>query len=760
MTGTRIGHYEILEKLGEGGMGLVDKARDVLLNRNAALKLLPDEGADADDKRRRFLLEAQAASALNHPNIVTIYEVGQEDGRDFIAMELLQGQRLDEAIARRALPLKTAMAYAIQIADALAAAHAAGIVHRDLKPGNVIVADSGVVKVLDFGLAKLVMPTSSASPATETVLAASPKTTEGTILGTVSYMSPEQAEGKPVDHRSDIFSFGAVVYEMTTGRRAFQGGSTVSTLSAILTAEPPSLSAEVPGAPIELGRIVSRCLRKAPEQRWQSIADVRIALEELKQDLESGRLATPAMAGATVGRSRWMAIVAAAALVIAAIAGFLTWRARPSAPAPEIWRVRRLTSDSGATLSPAISRDGRLVAYVSDRAAGDAMDLWVQQIDGGDAVQLTRNLRFCLDPAFSPDGSRIVVRCDEPPSIYIVPTFGGLPRKLADGEFPRFSPDGSRISYMAPPSGDRSRSLVISSADGTDKKEIKIEKRLVAGPVWRPDGQGFLFAHDDSENAQDRDWYFVATDNGSLTPTGAARRLEAAGLGIGGYHSVTADGVLFTNGSLDSTGVYRMPFDATFQNASGPPVPVVVGAGVSYSPTASQDGRRIAFAIGNNVSTNIWRAPIDPGTGRVTGEPVRVTSSVDQSRVPSPSRDGTRIAYLGGPSGAREVRLRDVATGKDVRLAEAKPWSIVVLSQDGSMVAFNSDQQDNSGIYAVPAAGGVPKKSVPHAAGRWTGRWIARSSWSTPLVHSAARSISWTWRLARVSCCSNTQSAR
>ena len=298
MTGTRIGHYEILEKLGEGGMGLVYKARDVLLNRSAALKLLPDEGADADDKRRRFVLEAQAASALNHPNIVTIYEVGQADGRDFIAMELLQGQRLDEAIATKALPLKTAIAYAIQIADALAAAHAAGIVHRDLKPGNVIVTDSGVVKVLDFGLAKLVMPTSSASPATETVLAASPKTTEGTILGTVSYMSPEQAEGKPVDHRSDIFAFGALLYEMTTGRRAFQGGSTVSTLSAILTAEPPPLSAEVPGAPVELGRIVSRCLRKAPEQRWQSIADVRIALEELRQDLESGRLAAPALASA------------------------------------------------------------------------------------------------------------------------------------------------------------------------------------------------------------------------------------------------------------------------------------------------------------------------------------------------------------------------------------------------------------------------------------------------------------------------------
>jgi eukaryotic-like serine/threonine-protein kinase len=566
----------------------------------------------------------------------------------------------------------------------------------------------------------MVTPTSSASAATETVLAVSPKTTQGTILGTVFYMSPEQAEGKPVDHRSDIFSFGALLYEMTTGRRAFQGGSAVSTLSAILTAEPPPLSAEVPGVPVELGRIASRCLRKAPDQRWQSIADVRIALEELKQDLESGRLTAPVTAGAAPGRRRWMPIVAAtAALVIAAIAGFLTWQARPPVTAPEIWRLRRLTSDSGATLSPAISRDGRLVAYVSDRASADAMDLWVQQTDGGDSVQLTRNLRFCLDPAFSPDGSRIVVRCDEPPSIYVVPTFGGLPRKLADGESPQFSPDGSRISYLARSfDGAQSRSVWISSADGTDRKEIKIEKSLFTGPVWHPDGRGLLFTHGGSNNGQDdSDWYFVAVDGGALTPTGAARRLEAAGFGLGRYHSVTADGVLFTNGSIDSTGVYRMPFDAKFQNASGPPVPVVVGAGVSFTPTASQDGRRIAFAIGNNVSTNIWRAPIDPGTGRVAGEPVRVTSGIDQSLVPSPSRDGTRIAYLGGQSRAPEVRLRDVATGKDVRLAEAKTWSIVVLSQDGSMVAFNSDQRENSAIYAVPAAGGVPKK-ICAACGR------------------------------------------
>ena len=211
MTGTTVGHYEILEKLGEGGMGVVYKARDVLLNRTAALKFLPADSASADDKRRRFLQEAQSASALNHPNIITIYEVGQAGGHDFIAMELVQGQPLDHAIGRKALPLGKAIAYSIQIADALAAANAAGIVHRDLKPGNVMIANSGLVKVLDFGLAKVVAAVPRASDATCTMLAESPKTSDGAIVGTVSYMSPEQAEGKPVDHRSDIFSFGGLL---------------------------------------------------------------------------------------------------------------------------------------------------------------------------------------------------------------------------------------------------------------------------------------------------------------------------------------------------------------------------------------------------------------------------------------------------------------------------------------------------------------------------------------------------------------------
>jgi eukaryotic-like serine/threonine-protein kinase len=711
VPGTTVGHYEILEKLGEGGMGLVYKARDVLLNRAAALKVLPADSAAASDKRRRFVQEAQAASALNHPNIVTIYEVGQADGRDFIAMELIQGRPLDEVIAGRALPLRTSIAYGIQIADALAAAHSAGIVHRDLKPGNVMVADSGLVKVLDFGLAKLVTRATSVSDATATRLE-SPKTVDGTILGTVSYMSPEQAEGKPVDHRSDIFSFGALCYEMITGRRAFQGGSTVSTLAAILTAEPAPLSRNAPDLPAEVGRIVARCLRKAPEKRWQSIADVRIALEELKQELDSGQLAG-ARAPVAAPRRSWLPI-GAAALIAAAVTGLAIWQARPAVPSPELWGVRRLTADAGASMFPAISHDGKLVAYVSDRAGADSMDLWVQQVEGGDAVQLTRDLGYCQDPAFSPDGGRIVLRCGtEPDSLYIVPTFGGLPRKIAEGAWPKFSPDGSRVAYVGHASGAAgSRSLWIISADGTAPREITTGKGMFNGPVWRPDGKGLLFiGYSDPDKApDDRDWYFVPAEGGPLTPTGALARLRAGGFGFNTTLSVTSNGVLFAHGDFDSTGIYRMPFDAGFENVSGDPVPVIVGAGFNFAPTASQDGRRIAFAIAKDVSTNIWQAPVDAASGKVSGDQVRITSGLNPSVGPSPSRDGTRVAYLGGPSKTPEVRIRDIASGTDVRLAEAKPWSYVVLSPDGSTVAFQSDQRDNSPIYAVPSAGGVPKK--------------------------------------------------
>jgi len=269
MIGKTLGHYQITEKLGEGGMGVVYKARDTHLDRFVAIKVLPAEKVADPERKRRFIQEAKAASALNHPSIITIYDIDQADGVDFIAMEYVAGKTLDELIPRKGMRLSLALKYAVQIADALARAHGAGIIHRDLKPSNVMVDEHGLVKVLDFGLAKL---TEAAGPEAETV---STRTGEGAIVGTVAYMSPEQAEGKRIDTRSDIFSFGSMLYEMLTGQRAFRGDTRASTIASILKEEPKPISQVAEGLPRDAEKIVRRCLRKDPEHRFQTMADLR-----------------------------------------------------------------------------------------------------------------------------------------------------------------------------------------------------------------------------------------------------------------------------------------------------------------------------------------------------------------------------------------------------------------------------------------------------------------------------------------------------
>ncbi len=301
MVGKTISHYRILEKLGGGGMGVVYKAEDTKLPRFVALKFLvgahgmrPGEGERRSPLHdpvalERFKREARAASALNHPNIIVIHDIDEAEGVHYIAMEHVAGKTLDRLIARHGLRLNEALKYAVQMATALAKAHSAGIVHRDLKPTNVMVTDDGLVKVLDFGLAKLTeaAPTADA----ETAVTLEPTTEEGTIVGTVGYMSPEQAEGKAVDARSDIFSFGSVLYEMLTGQRAFQGETKASTIAAILREEPKPLSQIAEGLPREVERIVRRCLRKDPAHRFQHMDDLKVALEELKEESDSGELA-------------------------------------------------------------------------------------------------------------------------------------------------------------------------------------------------------------------------------------------------------------------------------------------------------------------------------------------------------------------------------------------------------------------------------------------------------------------------------------
>src|SRR5215469_240287 len=296
MVGKRLHCYQIKEKIGAGGMGIVFRAQDSRLDRTVAIKVLPPAGGSNPERQKRFVREAKAASALNHPNIVTIYAIdsGEIEGAayQYIAMEYVAGETLDRLVGRKGLRVRDAVKYAIQMADALSAAHAAGIVHRDLKPSNIMVTPQGQVKLLDFGLAKL-DEAAGTDPFAETIQAQAAQlnlTEAGTILGTVAYMSSEQAEGKALDGRSDIFSFGSVLYEMITGRQAFTGHSKLSALSGILHTDPQPLAEAVPGLPPELDKIVSRCLKKDPARRWQTMADLKVALEELRDELDSSQL--------------------------------------------------------------------------------------------------------------------------------------------------------------------------------------------------------------------------------------------------------------------------------------------------------------------------------------------------------------------------------------------------------------------------------------------------------------------------------------
>jgi serine/threonine protein kinase len=404
--GSKLSHFEIVEKLGQGGVGVVYKARDLRLNRLVALKVLPPAAVFDSVRQARFQQEAQAASALNHPNIVTIYEIDSAGGVVFIAMEYVDGRTLDQLIPQKGLRYTEALQYAVQIAGALAAAHAAGIVHRDIKPANVMIAGKGAVKVLDFGLAKLTEPSTPRDIAEDqpTLTMQKSVSEEGMVAGTTAYMSPEQAEGKKLDGRSDIFSLGVVLYEMLTGRRAFRGDTNVATMAAILNQEPKPVRDIVEALPPELDRVLTRCLRKDRDRRFQHMADLKVALEELKEESDSGRVSA-GFAPPPRRRSRALvaSLAAGAALVLAAIGWMLKTPGKP--PPPQA--IVPLTAYIGSELFPTFSPDGSQVAFSWDGEKEDNFDIYIKQVDGGALVRLTTDPASDMRPAWSPDGRTI-----------------------------------------------------------------------------------------------------------------------------------------------------------------------------------------------------------------------------------------------------------------------------------------------------------------------------------------------------------------
>ncbi|MGI8961311.1 MAG: protein kinase domain-containing protein [Bryobacteraceae bacterium] len=503
MVGKVLAQYQICEKLGEGGMGVVWKARDAHLDRFVALKTLPAERLADVERKRRSVQEAKAASALNHPNIVHIYDIAEADGVQFIAMEYVPGKTLDQLIGRKGLRVNETLKYGVQIADALAQAHAAGIIHRDLKPSNIIVGENGHVKVLDFGIAKLTEIATDGFGETATMRAQERVSTEeGAIVGTVAYMSPEQAEGKKVDARSDIFSFGSMLYEMVTGRQAFHGDSKMSTLSAILKEEPKPASAVAADVPRDLEKVILRCLRKGPDRRFQHMADVKVALEELKEESESGKLTSIVQLGAPAPRkSRWMWALAGAAVVLTLVIAIGIWFFRPrSHPVP---KIVPLTSYPGRQISPAFSPDGKQVAFAWDGEKGGNFDIYVKLTDAGTPLKLTNNPANHYSPTWSPDGRYIAFCRDlgERSEIWMIPALGGVERRLGEpagcsGGL-SWSPDGKFLAVSDESAPGAPLGLyMISVGTGDKRRQTSPPNRYVGdvGPSFSPDGKTLAFA--------------------------------------------------------------------------------------------------------------------------------------------------------------------------------------------------------------------------------------------------------------------------
>ena len=720
VTGRTFGNYRILDRLGSGGMGEVYKAQDTRLNRLVALKVLRSDLVANAVRRQRFIQEAKSASALNHTNIVIVYDIFQHEGLDCLVMEYVGGKTLHALIPPQGMPWKEALRIAAQVAEGLRKAHAAGIVHRDIKPSNIMVPADGPVKILDFGLAKLTDSDLAPDESTRTVL---PVTEEGTAVGTVSYMSPEQAQGKSVDSRSDIFSFGCVLYEMLTGRRAFQEDSAVGTMAAILHHD-PALPAS-PAIPRALVRILFRCLQKNPEDRWQNMADVRQLLEDLIRDCESPAETQAGIAAANPVRSRrFVALAIGGACLAGALLAFLVLRTL-SGTGGASWMpagaaLRMVTADGGLSGYPAISRDGKLIAFASDRAGEGGLDIWVQQVGGREPIRLTRDPADESDPAFSPDGTMIVFRSEKDGGgIYVVPAFGGNPVLLAAlGRNPRFSPDGRWVAYSVggeAVSNPGSTGVFIVGSGGGVPRAIHPEMATATNPVWSPGSDRLLvLGRNDARQPfrSEVDWWIVPVEGGAPQRTGAFGRMSRQGLlqphFPQGYPppldwtDLGGDRVLFSTPLGEATNLWEIPL-----LGSGSARRLTFGPGRQDHAGWSGDGRRLVFAA-EELNFDVWRQPLDPRTGAASGTMSRLTDEATEELSPSMSWDAHRLAYIRhmpdnwslvireGPSGAARTVLASAA-----KLLSAR------LSGDGTRILYSDANYD---LLAIPSVGGSVQK--------------------------------------------------
>jgi Tol biopolymer transport system component len=689
--GARLGPYEIVAAIGAGGMGEVYKARDTRLGRTVAIKVLPAGAAADPERRRRFEQEARAVAALNHPHICTLYDIGRDGETDYLVMELVAGETLAARLTKGPLPRAQAIEFATQMAQALARAHGEGIVHRDLKPGNVMLTESGVT-LLDFGLAKLTPAGPLAAELSSLPTGGSPVTGQGTIVGTLAYMAPEQLEGKDVDARTDLFAFGAVLYEMLTGRRPFDGSTQASLIAAIMSADPPPLTAFEPLTPPALDRVVRKCLAKDPRARWQSATDLADELKWISTGSGSSASVVAAAVRLTPRRRVWPWAGAAGVLVVAAAAGAWWWVTRGSnVPAqPQEVKHTQLTF-RGDVFRVALSPDGATIAY-SARSRGTDTGLVMRDVTGSAAVEVLLGLSLNT-VAWMPDGKQVLVAGAGPDrwgkgfQVLLVSRFGGAPRRVAGFNVPvaTVSPDGKQIAGAL----ETSSGFDVMALDGGPVRSIKLPGlSAVFALRWSQSGKRIAIAG----NTPEQTWgvWVVNPDGADL------RRVHSGGpgttIGTGSIEWSPSDDAVYvqcrTGGGVSE--VWRI------SGATGhAPVakPVLTGLVPSTSLAISADGDRLA-QVRTATTANLWRMDLT-GAGSA---PTQITETSGALLRPHVSPDGRTIAAARGS----EILKVPIAGGEPVPIV---PGSNGSWSPDGRQFAFVADRGQGPRVFVGDADG-------------------------------------------------------